>query len=244
MYISQNWIEAISQGYIKEYFSDPEIQHRPYYRIDPVVLAERILRIDVQYKRLSPDKSVLGATAFEKMSIIYNDTEGKEMLRVDIPENSIMIEESLLSEEMNKGRHNFTAAHEAGHIILKREFPDKYCSGGAMPHFFRESCLAYTDKETMSQEWQANAIASALLMPKDLVSKFFEDFSVTKPLRIYQGRRLLLREKRILRSFSQMFEVSETAALIRLSQLGFTKACSYEQYLNDYDFDILTGGRI
>ena len=81
-------------------------------------------------------------------------------------------------------------------------------------------------------------------MQNEIVSYFFSGFNITKPIRIYNSGKLLKREKKILNAFCEIFGVSRTAALIRLSQLGYVQCRSDEQFLDDYDLDILTGGRI
>lgn len=57
------------------------------------------------------------------------------------------------------GRHRFTIAHELGHYILHRNGV-KMCRIAE-----KESIAAYLDPE-----WQANTFASAILMPKRLIS--------------------------------------------------------------------------
>lgn len=241
MYLTQKQIENISEKIVKEYYLVPGINSRPVFSINPVLLCEKVLGVNIGYAELSPDGSVLGATSFEDIDLIYRNEKGDEVLRLEMQKGSILIDRSLAGNEQMRGRHNFTVAHEAGHVILKKFFYGEHKLENG-PHFCKKTGIenaAFSDPE----EWQANAIASALLMPKENVSYFFEAFGVNKPLRIY-GTKLLRREKKILSAFCEFFDVSKTCAVIRLSQLGYFVRCSQKQFIRDYDLDLLTGGRI
>lgn len=244
MYLLPEKIENISESFLYTYYLLPGMPHRPVFRIDPVILAEKVLNARVSYGCLSPDGSVLGATAFEDINVIYRNYEGDEIYRLEINKNEIIVDESLIASDDLKGRHNFTVAHEAGHLILKQLYGKDYCPDTGKPHFYRKVDMAYSTPATKAEEWQANALASALLMPKKLVSTFFEGLGITKPIRLYRNGQILKREKKILNAFCELFEVSRTSALIRLSHLGYTQRRTDEEFCEDYDYDILSGGRI
>ncbi len=100
----------------------------------------------------------------------------------------------LAFENLNQPHYRFTAAHEIGHIVLhvdqiKERFEDSFG-----PKLFRRSQLkAYEDPEV-----QANAFASALLMPTTVVK------SMDSP-----NARML----------TDAFGVSYSAASLRLAKL-------------------------
>lgn len=87
-------------------------------------------------------------------------------------------------------RQRFTIAHEIGHIILHHGPNDEICEID-----YRHSESKYTRKE-----YQANAFASALLMPKDKVKSIWKKLNDVDDLADY-------------------FKVSKKAASIRLINL-------------------------
>lgn len=73
--------------------------------------------------------------------------------------------------ENNDGRSRFSAAHEVAHVVAHRgeEILQKIrlVSGGTIQLARRSEIVAYLDPE-----WQANAFAAALLMPRNTVEMF------------------------------------------------------------------------
>lgn len=71
-----------------------------------------------------------------------------------------------------KGRCNFTTLHEGAHQAFKMLFPKEYGAGAkaAQLHFYTANSEC---KKPISdwEEWQANTLAGALLLPEDLVRK-------------------------------------------------------------------------
>lgn len=88
-------------------------------------------------------------------------------------------------------RQRFTIAHEIGHIILHHEAGES----------INEVDYRTSDKDFNRKEFQANAFASALLMPKKEAIKTWESLSDVD-------------------DFAEYFEVSKKAASIRLLNLG------------------------
>lgn len=88
-------------------------------------------------------------------------------------------------------RQRFTIAHEIGHIILHHKV------GETINEVDYRTC----DKEFSRKEFQANAFASALLMPKENAVKIWNSLGD-------------------IDDFAEYFEVSKKAASIRLLNLG------------------------
>ena len=67
----------------------------------------------------------------------------------------------------HNGRRRFTIAHEIAHIVL--HFPLLEAHNEQVPLFFRDEVI-FQDKDS---EWQANYFGGALLMPAELMIKYF-----------------------------------------------------------------------
>lgn len=100
-------------------------------------------------------------------------------------------------------RQRFTIAHELGHYVLHNErsnmFVDKV--------FFRKKSEGYTTKEEKIEK-EANYFAANILMPETLVFKAIADLTCD------------LHEDKTISELALKFEVSSSAMLYRLINLG------------------------
>lgn len=99
----------------------------------------------------------------------------------------------LVNKNDSEQRKRFTIAHELSHGILHPT--------GDTQHIDYRQPLKYYAAEDLKKEVQANMLAAALLMPKDLVEKFWENCNDVDDL-------------------AEAFNVSRRAATIRLDTLG------------------------
>ena len=88
-------------------------------------------------------------------------------------------------------RQRFSIAHEVAHIVLHDD--DEFVE-------YRKPLADYDDPDLLYKEVQANMLASAMLMPKDLVTKVWEDTKDVDDL-------------------AEIFKVSRMAAYYRLDNL-------------------------
>lgn len=125
--------------------------------------------------------------------------------------SSILIDLEYFNSPKMQSRNRFSIAHELGHFFLHKEY-------------FIESCPSDTDEEWIqfmlqmddmthhSLEWQANAFASILLMPKqEFISSFDTHVSFAE--------------------LSRKFGVSETAVRKRIDADDVRETLS-KRYLN------------
>ncbi len=129
-------LEALAQRVYEAYAALPEADGR---RVDPALLAEKLLGLRVEYRRLSRNGSILGITAPESVGVPVLE-EGKAVWYF-LDGRTILLEERLLSPWVSPGRRRFTLMHEISHRLLD--------SAGA--------------------EGQADRLAAALLMPETLL---------------------------------------------------------------------------
>jgi len=102
-------------------------------------------------------------------------------------------------------RRRFTIAHELGHYELHRDKSDLFVD----KQFIYRSLSSGDTPVTLAMEQEANAFASAILMPTDLLRK---EIQLTK---------LNLMDDDAIEKLARRFDVSTTAMSIRISGLGF-----------------------
>ena len=169
--LTRAYIEGIADRILKAYMNLPEIKGNDIYRIDPELLLTRVLGLKIEYAHLSLDGTVLGMTSFGEVEVeVYDETDEEYYLCLD--GKTVVVERELLTDTTKKGRRNFTTLHEGAHQAFKMLFPKEYGAGAkaAELHFY----TAHSEcKKPISdwEEWQANTLAGALLLPEDLVKK-------------------------------------------------------------------------
>lgn len=156
--------------------------------------------------------------------------EGKPV-SVVFPRDTIVLERYLLRPE-EQNRRRFTLAHEAGHVLSNR----MGSSHAARFHRPYDTERIYDIRELQERlsiaEWQANALAASLLMPRFLVRQELERHTEGKCLPVYGERVFRPQEKAILSEMAQAMGVSYTALVIRLDNLGVLSHHPLSEYLS------------
>ena len=164
----------------------------------------------------------------------YKDPNNLGGLHID--EKLVVINENLTEQE---GRMHFTAAHEIGHIRLHVPL--------IMEQKAKENILCRKDEgfeeiKKDPREWQADAFAAHLLMPRDMVNDAFKKVS-QNPITLKKKRFLnLFMKTRPARQRSLWiaenvineggFEnVSKLAMANRLIGLGLVRGIGYQKLL-------------
>lgn len=225
-YLSRRDIEGIARRVITAYKKLPTLRGQPVNMIQPELLVHDLLGLSTGYHVLSPDGRVLGLTACDTVGVrIYDDPEHSELYYLD--GNTVLIDKGLIAPEANKGRYHFTLIHEACHQIYKMLFPREYLSDVSrrQVHYCTEARSAPGD---YWEEWRTNALASAVLMPADMIRANMLAFGLGDKLRMLN--KIFAPEQ--YNRFSEMAEhmgVSKQAMAIRMKQLGLLAA----DYLQD-----------
>lgn len=224
-YLSRKELEEIAEWICACYRRLPEVNEREIYRIEPQLLCERVLGLQVDYQHLSLDGSILGLTSFSELGIeVFEESDEETFYYLD--GKTILIERDLKQDISQTGRLNFTTTHEASHQIFKRLYPKEY--GGQAKHrdihFHCATTLREDGRHPIEdwEEWQANVLASAILLPKDLIEQALELFGM--------GNQVSIIDKTytpyIYRKFAAMaafLGVSKMTLAIRIRELGFWK---------------------
>ncbi len=191
-------------------------------------LATDYLKLRVTFERLSNDSGFCGVTA-------YKDTRFKTVVDgnariINVAKNQVILDSDFM--EVGKirefcGKRRFTLAHEVAHQILfnleseeeKLKYDKMYSKRKA--HTIRE-LKTFEDWN----EWQANALGAALLMPRASVDVFMREIisSIRENLPFFlKDLNISIYYYYIVDSFCEYFHVSRSAAIIRLKHLGYIR---------------------
>lgn len=198
----------------------PEAMQIPQ-AIDVDHFLERYLGATMDYKYLSHCGLYLGMTVFEdtdRIPVFNHDKFCAEFIQCTA--GTIIIDNDLL-DPTQEHRYRFTAMHEGSHLLLHHQhframakqrndyIPLVQCRVDTA-HGSRQSGYKRTDKDWI--EWQANSLASAILMPRRMV---------VKAVREAEQHRLSVNAG--LEAVIDTFNVSSEAAVFRMQELGLVR---------------------
>ena len=186
------------------------------------------LHMTLEEQYLSHDGHIFGMTVFgdtDKLPVWVPERQEADYYTVKA--GTVLVDGRCQSEEMLR----FTKAHEAGHsyfhnVYFQRNPGKKFCRENAetLNQKKPDDNLGWKDEDWL--EWHANTFASCLLMPEPAVRKLIS----TMP-RIRTGDLFGDREERIYK-VSEEFQVSRTAAFIRLEGLDLLKEADKTGYVS------------
>ena len=206
---SRNDLERIAGKVVAAYMCSLSVPKEDVYQVDPEQVAQDLFHLSLEYLHLSLDRTILGMTSGSEYWVEVFD-ESMESLFCCLDGKTILIEQDLLSEKGPRGRYNYTVMHEVAHQILFY-----YSARKGQKTKFRQ----YPSSERDWEEWQADTLAAALLMPEQLLKKVMA--YVALPPQIYLLDSLLYTvEYRKFRNAAAILGVSKTALAIRMKQLG------------------------
>ena len=213
-YLSASDLERIAYQTLKGY--DDTLLERPQpLNIDR--FAERHLKLHLDYVNLSNNDSILGMMVFSDSAIPVFDPELNAPKIIQAKAGTALIERSLMDNN-KKTRARFTIAHECAHWLLHR------------PAIRTKSIVCRTVGRSAVKdwpEWQADALASALLMPAVAVQAYMKHYisenrqSMIAMYDMYGERYAIAKRDQIIRIVSYVFDVSKQAAESRLIRLRF-----------------------
>ena len=124
-----------------------------------------------------------------------------------------------LSDPSRIGERNFTIAHECGHDLVNMQDPDY------VPHHIINYRIKNQHKELKTendfQEWQANVVASCLLLRPHLVGWAVYTFTHKETITVYGGNVLFKEDRSAIRMMAQYLGVSQECLRYRLDRLGY-----------------------
>lgn len=233
--LSMKEIDGMAESILSDF--DASVLKKPA-PVDMESLIEFYLGLTLDYQDLTHNQSILGMTVFNDCYItVYNPEEDAGKV-IPVNEKTVLIDNSLLGEDQ-ESRYRFTLGHEAGHWILHRqkyldnkqqtslfegrsEQPLVKCRSVDIESSSRRTSLV-TDNDWM--EWQADYMASALLMPKPTFHTAVQELLTQAGVNQGYITRGLSDDwdmfiQAITVEMAEIFQVSLQAARIRCEKLG------------------------
>ncbi len=236
MILSQKNIEEIAAAVTKDfnefYFGCSSEDTRRMARGTPIdQFAKEYLGMIVSFARLSSDGSICGLTAYADTEYITEEMGVKRV--IPLRKNQILMDASFIQPgQVYKlcGKRRFTLAHECAHQILFQMESETVRSSCTQKYSAR-TAYSLRDLKTREDwnEWQANVLGAAILMPQKEIDLAMWYFAGGKKLINYEGV-FAYRDKLSLTMLCQQLAVSKSAAVIRLRQLGYIEDRPYQEY--------------
>ena len=212
------------------YDFNPDLFNHPQ-PLDIDLFAQEYLGAEQDFQFLSNNGIYLGMTVFNDTNrVVIFDPHTRRAEYVHENAKTIIIDKQLL-EDRNDHRYRFTMGHECGHLffhslyyrkLLERHINSPDITTEQKPAMIQcrkdfdkeelhKSLRQWTEKDVM--EWQANAFASAVLMPYSSVLQVFEPSWEHYTDVNYAHTRAVW--------MTTTFNVSYEAAVLRLKGLGY-----------------------
>lgn len=216
--LSRADIDQIGESLVADF--NPDAVNEPT-EIDIDRFITRYLGMDQDFQYLSHCGLYLGMTVFndsDRVTVFNPDKWCAEFISAKA--GTVIIDNSLLADNQEH-RYRFTAGHEAAHGVLHTEYFAQLAKKNAsaediMPmvqcradstRIHKNTSRMRTDADWM--EWQANSLASSILMPRSMVIKAAK-----------RAERKSYSANAALEAVVRIFNVSNDAAYYRLQELG------------------------
>ena len=215
-------IEQIGNRIFNAYRKLPCVSnHGHRSRVDPDVVLNCILGVDIQYHHLSEDGLTYGMTSTGELGVSLCDMD--ELFILD--GKTVLIEKNMLKNPKMAGRCNFTKCHEASHHIFKMLYPNDYGSendGTPTKVYFSRERMYSPHQPRDWEEWQADTLASYILMPEDLIRQGMFWLDMGEQINILNKKfSPYMYEKFCM--LADMLGASRSALAYRMEKLGLIK---------------------
>ena len=228
---------AITRDFNYSFFgAEAEIQQRRPLPTPIDQMASEYLKLEVTFAKLSADGSIMGLTAYTDTA--YEIEEDGERYILPLRRNQIVLDSSFIQPGNVRrlcGKRRFTLAHECAHQILFQLEEDESKADHAGKYSERKVHTPRTLKTHEDwNEWRANALGAALLMPQAEVDRAMWYLNRGRPLVSY-GDCFFDGARDCMDAFCSTFGVSKSAASIRLEQLGYLQKRDVAEYQHPLD---------
>lgn len=197
-------------------------------------LADFILRdyLGNNYDCFTPLDIQAFAETYLKLEISYFAFDPRENIEGMRTGNQIILDQRLL-DNSKVGERNFTIAHECGHDLINWQDPSY------VPQRVTNYRIKATHKVLKTEhdfkEWQANVVASCLLLRPNLVGWSMFTFMGKDKVTVFDNDHLYKKDRCQLRMMANFLGVSQTCLLYRLDCLDMTDRKPLEEYNPIYD---------
>lgn len=235
MILSHKEIEEIAAAVTEdfnEFFFGSQVEEVQAPRATPIdQLAKDYLGLTVSFAKLSKDGSICGLMAYADTE--YAVEEGGAIRKLALRQNQVLLDESFIQPGQVRalcGKRRFTLAHECAHQILYQMESDDV-KQACRKKYAARTAYSLRDLKTREDwnEWQANVLGAALLMPQKEIDLAMWFFAGGRKLKCYEGR-FTYNDRLTLTRLCGQLGVSKSAAVIRLRQLGYLEDMAYSDY--------------
>ena len=226
MILSHDDIEKIAAATISDFNQFFYTDGIPSERTMPIPtpidqFASDYLKLKVSFTHLSSDGSFCGLTAYEDTEYTC-EIDGVKRT-IPLKRNQVLLDSSFIQPgQVRKlcGKRRFTLAHECAHQILYQLESDEG-KAACRKQYSARRCYSLRDLKTKEDwnEWQANVLGAAILMPKEEIDLAMWRFAPGRKLKYYGGWFPYM-DRVALKIMCDAFGVSKTALMIRLRELG------------------------
>ena len=238
MILSYIQLEEIAAAVVKDFnhffFGDKHDQNRYVPQATPIdSLAKEYLGLTVRFIHLSADGNLCGLTSYVDTEYVIEEMGVQRTIL--LKRNQVLLDDSFVRPgQVYKlcGKRRFTLAHECAHQILfqmESEEGKRICER----KYSARTAYSLRDLKTREDwnEWQANALGAAILMPPAEIERAMWMFAQCRELVNYEGR-FSYPDKLALKLLCDSLGVSKAAAIIRLRQLGYMEDRPYAEFID------------
>ena len=233
MILSYSQIEEIAVAVTNDFqeFFFGKVYNRSIQATPIDQFAREYLGLEISFARLSDDGSICGLTAYANTEYVIQ--EHGITRTIPLRPNQVLLDISFIQPGQVKalcGKRRFTIAHECAHQILYQMESDEM-KVSFKKQYAERSAYSLRDLKTREDwnEWQANVLGAAILMPQSQIDLAMWYFAQSRILTNYEGK-FSYHDRLCLTQICQAFGVSKTAAIIRLRQLGYIEDRRYLEY--------------
>lgn len=241
MILSHAKIEEIAAAVIKDFnlffFGEKASEARSMPQGTPIdQFASEYLRLKISFEKLSVDGSLCGLTAYEDTE--YAIEENSVSRIIPLKRNQVLLDSSFIAPSNVRklcGKRRFTLAHECAHqLLFHLESEDTKAACRKLYAERRTYSLRDLKSNEDWNEWQANVLGAAILMPQEEVELAMWRFASMNPIQNFEGW-LLQKDKIIVNMMCETFGVSKAALLIRLRHLGYLVDLPHSEYKEPWE---------
>ena len=192
-------------------------------------LADFILRdyLGNNYDCFTPLDIQAFAKNYLKLEISYFAFDPQENIEGMRTGNQIILDQRLL-DDSKVGERNFTIAHECGHDLINWQDPSYVPQ--RVTNYRIKATRKVLKTEHDFKEWQANVVASCLLLRPNLVGWALFTFAKKDKITVYGMDTLHRDDKYILRMMAQYLGVSQECLRYRLDRLNYLDHKPFSEY--------------
>ena len=192
-------------------------------------LADYILRdyLGSEYESFKPFDVNAFAKDYLKLDISYCEFNPEDNIEGMRTGNRILLDQRL-SEPTRVGERNFTIAHECGHDLINWQDPN-YVPQQIINYRIR-SQHKELKTENDFREWQANVVASCLLLRPCLVDWALFTFTHKEKITVFGGYLFHRVDRYGIRMMAQYLGVSQECLRYRLDRLGYLDHKPFSEY--------------